>query len=756
MKGTLFSADFIKDSSNNLRLLEVNTDTSVVPEQIDDIDWSSFINILTNESISDLYVIYKPVIHNDLVNSLSSSFASSIPSGNFYTYAENRNTIYPSTITDSSDKFILRLAYDESAIFDSEYCKGRLNVYELFHSGSSESMVTQFYYSSSDDSFNTITNEINTHTIPDATVKSINETFNPIDFHKIGSSSLSDAERWSGFLSENTADDKLIEQFHFHSSSLDGNNRLTSYRTFYVVYDTDLKQVNIHSYINSAVFDVTENLTSSYDDTSFSNKIDDHHYYEYTTNAPKLDGAGFLSSDKIQKSDDSYVALEDIVVGDSIKSFFVSGSPTEEHDYHIMDWQHPGSTLPSGSYITSSDVVFKNTEDLRYNTLVEYIVDGDSFFSGTSKQFLVYDSGSNITSYKHPLQLDATNDYFYKLDGTLIDIDAVNYYTTTDTNIKVVEVDVEDTDTYILSGSSSFNAVVSHNAPCFIAGTSIAMSDGSTKNIEDVVIGDSVKSCDFTSYPAVIENKIVNGVLTKKVNEVVRYTFDDGSTVQCTLDHPLYENEHGWVSSMPLWSKERYQLDTNPIEVGSNIRTVDGSTKQVTAIDTISGDVLVYNLINIDKNHNYFANDTLAHNRCFDFNAPVEMWDGSTKIIGNIEIGDEVKSYKDNEFVKGIVTKVLTHPTEEVVDVVKLENMIAEPNHPVLMGNTWTTFDKIAEVEQMYVTNWYNLEIDGNNVEGSEHNFIIDGYIVSGLGDSKELNSRFMRQSEELLKNIIG
>ena len=116
-----------------------------------------------------------------------------------------------------------------------------------------------------------------------------------------------------------------------------------------------------------------------------------------------------------------------------------------------MDWQYPGSSLPSGSYITSSDVVFKNTEDLRYNTLVEYIVDGDSFFSGTSKQFLVYDSGSNITSYKHPLQLDATNDYFYKLDGTLIDIDEVNYYTTTDTNIKVVEVDVEDTDTYILS-----------------------------------------------------------------------------------------------------------------------------------------------------------------------------------------------------------------------------------------------------------------------------------------------------------------
>ena len=83
------------------------------------------------------------------------------------------------------------------------------------------------------------------------------------------------------------------------------------------------------------------------------------------------------------------------------------------------------------------------------------------------------------------------------------------------------------------------------------------MSDGSTKNIEDVVIGDSVKSLSFTNYPPSIENKTVNGVLTKKVNEVVRYTFDDGSTVQCTLDHPLYENEHGWVSSMLLYGQKK-------------------------------------------------------------------------------------------------------------------------------------------------------------------------------------------------------
>ena len=757
MKGTLFSADFIKDSSDTLRLLELNTDTAIVPEQIDDVNWTPFINTLTSQNISDLHVIYKPVIHNELVNALSSSFAS-VSGSTFTKYTEDRNTIYPTTVVDSSDKFILRLAYDESAIFDSEYCKGRLNTYKLFYTGSGGTSetgsISEFYYSSSNEEYDSLTKEINGNNVPDAAIKDIDETNNPIDFHKIGSSSLDSAARWNGFIAENKASDKLIEQYHFHNSSLDGDNRVTSHRAFYIVWGPDLEQIHLHSYVNSALFDVSTNLTTGIDDTSFSNKIDDYHFYEYATNAPKLDGSGLLSTDKIQKSDDTYIALSDIQVGDVIKSFFISGSPTTENDETIMNWSHAGSTLPSGSYVTSSEVVFKNTETLSYNTLVEYVVDGDSIFSGTSKQFLVYDSGSNQIKYKQPLELNATNDYFFKLDGTLVDLDEVNYYITSDSNIQVVEVDVEDTDTYILSGSTAFNAVVSHNAPCFVAGTSISMANDTTKNIEDVVIGDLVKSYNFTTNK--VEGRSVQGISQKEVNVTITITFDDTTSVRCTQDHPLYSVEHGWASLTPNFSKEKYGLDVAKLEAGQTIQDIDGNTKTISTIETVNETVMVYNLINISGNHNYYANNALAHNRCFDFNSPVEMWDGTIKVIGEIKVGDEVKSYKDNEFVKGIVTEVLTHPTEEVVDVVKLDNMIAEPNHPVLVNGKWTTFDKVGEVEQMYVTNWYNLEIDGNNVEGSEHNFIIDGYIVSGLGDSKELNSRFMRQSEELLKNIVG
>ena len=137
--------------------------------------------------ITEVDVIYKPVIHQEIINNLSSSIhESDISISNFTFHAEDRNTIYPTSVEDSDTKFILRLAYDESAIFDSNYCKNRLNVYKLYLQSSENEYITQFYYSSSEDSYNTLTYDITPSNIPDVAIKDISETFNPIDFHKIG------------------------------------------------------------------------------------------------------------------------------------------------------------------------------------------------------------------------------------------------------------------------------------------------------------------------------------------------------------------------------------------------------------------------------------------------------------------------------------------------------------------------------------------------------------------------------------------
>lgn len=693
MKGTLFSADFIKDSSGNLRLLELNTDTAIIPEQIDSVNWQPIIDVITSGSLTDIHLIYKPFIHSKLAAHFSSSINSASIAGATVTlHDEDLNTIYPTTVADAADRFVLRVAYDEAAIFDSEYCKNRLNTYKLFYNEHSSS-VTEFYYSSSTEYYDSLSKTINSSLIPDVTVKDTEELFNPIDFFKLGHSEETPEQRWDGFISAHKSDSKIIEQFHYHSSSLDSNNHLTSYRTFYVVYGSDLTPVNIHSYRNTTNLDLPSDISSEVDDTKYDNKLADYHYYEYTTNAFKVDGAGLLSTDKIQMADDTFKALGDIEVGEQIKSFFVSGSPQIENDLDTMNWAYEGSEFPSGSFVTSSAVVFKNIENLHYNALLEFVVDGDSQFSGTSKQFLVYDSGSNKTSYKHAIEIDPSVDYFYDYNGNLIDLDQLYYYVTSDSNTQIVELDVEDTDTYIISGSTAFNAVVSHNAPCFVAGTEVLISGSSVKNIEDITIGEKVLTYNFSKECS--EVREVRGVTKKLVNRTVLYTFDDGTSLRATEDHPLYSPDRGWLSSDPQFTSKKYQLSTLRINIGDTIVKADGTTSIVTGNSVAVGDIMVYNLVSIEANHNYYANNFLVHNRCFVAGTKITLPDSSQKDIETINAGDAVLTYNEETGIneEGTVGEVSKHEVNSVIRLT-LDNeniIVTTEEHPFyVLSKGWT------------------------------------------------------------------
>ena len=73
----------------------------------------------------------------------------------------------------------------------------------------------------------------------------------------------------------------------------------------------------------------------------------------------------------------------------------------------------------------------------------------------------------------------------------------------------------------------------------------------------------------------------------------------------------------------------------------------------------------VFNLSEIEINHNYFANDVLVHNRaCFVEGTLIEMGDGSQKPIEQIEVGDIVVSWnvldntKENQKVTNLIKPI--------------------------------------------------------------------------------------------------
>ena len=747
MKGTLFSADFVKDSNGNLRLLELNTDTGIVENELSNLDLVDFCNILQTNDITELDIIYKPLIHSKIVSHISDYVTENCQFiANINLHDENINTIYPTSIEDSNDKFILRMAYDESALFDSEYCKNRLNVYNLFTENSITDNCVAYYHSSSIGEFNTLTREINPSNIPDATLKDIDESFNPIDFFKINTESGTVEENWNNFLIQNSGEDKLIEQYHFHTSSVDTDNQITSVRFLGIVYGSNLDLIELASFKKSSVFE----LPSSINLNSETNKVEDYHFYEFVTNMFKSDSAGILSKHEVLMEDDTWKEISQIQVGETVKSYYISSSLQYESDLNSLKATYDGNQFPSGSYITSSVVVFKDSKNLKYNSMLEIVVDGDSLFAGIDKGYLIYDSVTDKSSFKISVQLNPETDYLYDLNGNLVKIDEVNFYVSSENELSFIELDVEDTDTYIINGSTAFNSLVTHNAPCFVEGTPILLEDGTYVNIENVKVGDRVLSFDFKNNESV--GAIVLNIFSKKVDKVVKYKFESGKELIATEDHPIYVIGKGWTSYSDSLSNTLYSLEepVKKIEIGDVIKLYN-QTDVLADTEILEGEYTVYNLSEVEKYHNYYANDVLSHNRapvCFTFDTKVTMEDGSFKNIVDIEIGDYVLSYKNGEYVRGVVTDKIPHPTNDVVEVVKYKGMISDRLHPFYDNGEWKPICEAngVEFDTQYVDTFYNLEIDGNLLFESEHNFIVEDFIVSGLGDNELLNKTFKRQ----------
>jgi intein/homing endonuclease len=385
--------------------------------------------------------------------------------------------------------------------------------------------------------------------------------------------------------------------------------------------------------------------------------------------------------------------------------------------------------------------------------MIEMSVDGDSLFAGTNKGYLIYDSLTNKSSFKPIHEINSDTDFLYDLNGEMIKVDEVNFYVSSDNELSFVELDVEDTDTYIINGSTAFNSLVTHNAPCFVEGTPILMEDGTYVNIENVKVGDRVLSFDFKNNESIGSN--VLNIFSKKVSKVVKYKFESGKELVATEDHPIYVIGKGWTSYSDSLSNTLYSLEepVKRIEVGDVIKLYN-QTDVLVDTEILEGDYTVYNLSEVEKYHNYYANDVLSHNRapivsCFTYDTPVKMWDGSTKKIGEIVENDEVLSYKKGEYVKGIVTEHLIHPTDSFMGVVKYKEMISDRLHPYYNNGEWKPISEASGVtlDMMYIDNFYNLEIDGNLTFESEHNFIVEDFIVSGLGDNELLNRTFKRQA---------
>jgi intein/homing endonuclease len=730
MKGTLFSADFVKDSNDDLRLLEVNTDTTSPYSNLHFFDYTNFINVLDSNDITKVTFIYKPNIQLDFVNHISESLNVS---ASFITtitrVEEGGNVIYPTSVNDADDTFIVRLAYDESAIFDSEYTKGTLNLLKLYSDNEESDMVCEFFHSSSvNGEYNTISSaSLNLTNLPDLACKSNIVNQSQIEFYKIGSETENETteDRWNNFLQTSADENLVFQKYHVSSETLD-ENKVSSIRVFSIVYGSNLDLIELASYKTFATFELPTEIT--YDETLYSNLIDSKHYYEFATNYIKYGVTfdGILDRHLLIKSDDTEVEAGDIQVGDSLKSYYIEGVSLNETEADYLNWNINGSSFPTGSYLTSSVVVYKNTKQLDNKALTNLEINNneDGLFVANNKAFLVYDSINDKIFWKVAFDINADTDYLLDYDGSTAQVTKNEFFITSEDNLTLVEIDVEDTDTYIIAGTTPINSFVTHNAPCFVAGTKITLEDGSVKNIEDVKQGDIVSTFDLISNE--IKYNKVNAVYSKEVNQIVEYKFDNGETLKCTIDHPIYIDGKGWSSYDETVSNKMYSLEqkVSTIQIGDVVKLHNG-TASIIEMNLIDENTIVYNLQDIEGNHNFFANNVLVHNRyCFIAGTKITLENGDIKNIEDIEVGDIVLTYNEvsnlNEYNK--VTDVYKPIHDDLVEYTLLDGKVITStfDHPYYVNGldlasyspdlTNARYENLNNVVQIKIGDTLNLQ----------------------------------------------
>lgn len=164
------------------------------------------------------------------------------------------------------------------------------------------------------------------------------------------------------------------------------------------------------------------------------------------------------------------------------------------------------------------------------------------------------------------------------------------------------------------------NDICVRNA-CFVAGTPITMANGSYKKIEDIKVGDTVKTYDekikkiTTNRVKRVFAKTAKRLLYLSIGLPSRPAYNDvpagvippksegkqeeHSTLWCTPEHPFYVQGR--------WKKAA------DLEAGDSVMLENGK-KEIVLTLFIKGDsAKVYNF-EVNKTHTYFAAGILVHN----------------------------------------------------------------------------------------------------------------------------------------------
>ena len=290
------------------------------------------------------------------------------------------------------------------------------------------------------------------------------------------------------------------------------------------------------------------------------------------------------SGSLINMFDGSTKQVQDVEVGDVVKSYKPVGLPDESYTY---DWLDYSTTDLSGS-VASGSVVMRTMEYDHYghilvNGSIKIAIMNQSMMKG-ARYFL---KQGDTWTFAKPNEI-SVGDYLFNKDGNEVEVTSVSEV---GENITWYSLDVEDIDTYFTS------EILVHNIPprkCFTGDTMITLADGTYENIQKIKPGTEIKT--YNEETGKLQNSVVGEITKIRHDNLVKYKFSDNTEIKATDDHPFYV---GGVYKAPL-------------EIGDEVLNDELNKIKVVSVEKLDLHEITYNIDNTNNGKNYFANRVLV------------------------------------------------------------------------------------------------------------------------------------------------
>ena len=223
---------------------------------------------------------------------------------------------------------------------------------------------------------------------------------------------------------------------------------------------------------------------------------------------------------------------------------------------------------------------------------------------------------------------------------------------------------------------------------CFPSGTKILLSDWTTKEIQNIKVGDKVISYNLSA--------------NKTIADTVGQTFTHPNTGG---GYYLLNNSLKVTGNHPVWVNNNEWREVSSLKTGDYLMDPKGDLVKIESIRFIPGVNTVYSLHLNGDDHNYFTEGFLVHNSaqntgskatgtdragCFLAGTEILTPYGGKKMIEDLKIGDTVLSYdvSGKQTAVNTITQTFTHPNTGGGYYLINNSLKVTGNHPIWVNNT--------------------------------------------------------------------